>query len=85
MVSLLIGSLVFGLVLVSISWLPEVSGWQQGTLPRKRPAKRVERSPQSLAPAASKSSTSEPAEKATTLPQAPSPQAEDGRDRKSVV
>ena len=85
MVSLLIGSLVFGLVLVSISWLPEVSGWQQGTLPRKRPAKRVERSPQSLAPAASKSSTSEPAEKATTLPQAPSPQAEDGRVRIKTV
>ena len=85
MVSLLIGSLVFGLVLVSISWLPEVSGWQQGTLPGKRPAKRVKRSPQSSAPAVSKSSASEPAEKATTLPQAPSPQVEEGRVRIKTV
>ena len=71
MVSLLIGSLVFGLVLVSISWLPEVSGWQQGTLPKKRPAKRVKRAPQPPTATASKSAE-ESAEKAKTLPQPPS-------------
>ena len=74
MVSLLIGSLVFGLVLVSISWLPEVSGWQQGTLPKKRPVKRVKRAPQPPAATASKSAE-ESAEKAKTLPQPPSPAA----------
>ncbi|MFP6576951.1 MAG: hypothetical protein VB912_17455, partial [Pirellulaceae bacterium] len=68
MVSLLIGSLVFGLVLVSISWLPEVSGWQQGTLPKKRPVKRVKRTP----PPATASKS---AEKAKTPPQPPSPVA----------
>jgi tetratricopeptide (TPR) repeat protein len=69
MVSLLIGSLVFGLVLVSISWLPEVSGWQQGTLPKKRPVKRVKRTPPPPATA------SKSAEKAKTPPQPPSPAA----------
>ena len=53
MVSLLVGSLVFGLVLVSISWLPEVSGWQQGTLSKKKPANRIKRSAESSAPVAS--------------------------------
>ena len=77
MVSLLIGSLVFGLVLVSISWLPEVSGWQQGTLPKKRPAKRVKRSTQSSTPATSKSSAADSVEKAKASPQAPSPPAVD--------
>ena len=77
MVSLLIGSLVFGLVHVSISWLPEVSGWQQGTLPKKRPAKRVKRSTQPSTPATSKSSAADSVEKAKASPQAPSPPAVD--------
>ena len=73
MVSLLIGSLVFGLVLVSISWLPEVSGWQQGTLPKKRPAKRVKRSTQPSTPAPSKASAADAVDKAKAAPQAPLP------------
>ena len=79
MVSLLIGSLVFGLGLVSMSWLPEVSGWQQGTLPGKRPAKRGTRSSQSSSTTAKKSSASEPVEEAATSPQAPAPQIDAGR------
>ncbi|HIA20341.1 MAG TPA: tetratricopeptide repeat protein [Planctomycetes bacterium] len=38
--SLLSGSLVVGLILVSLSWWPNAFGWQQGTLPAKKPLKR---------------------------------------------
>lgn len=69
MTSLLSGSLVFGLILVSLTGFPEVLGWQQATVP----AKKASTDPSARSPkkATEKSQTKQP--QTSTLPQPPSP------------
>jgi len=72
-VSLLIGSLVFGLLGVCINLLPEVFGWQQGTLPAKRPARTSKKNTdKSVKSSVEKTKT---AKKPAPSPQPPSPSA----------
>ena len=69
MTSLLSGSLVFGLILVSLTGLPDVLGWQQATVPAKKD--RQGSSAKASKEGAQTSKTKQPP--ASTLPQPPSP------------